>query len=66
MPIKMLTDLLDVLGLLLLAAGAAAAVFPLIGWAALVVAGAVVLAGSQLAERVHVARRPPRRGGERS
>lgn len=46
------TSLLDVLGLVLLAAGAAAAVAPLIGWAALLVAGVVVLAGSYLAARV--------------
>ena len=42
----LITTLLDVLGLLLLAAGAAAAVFPWLGWAALAVAGVVLLAGS--------------------
>ncbi|MFB7473990.1 hypothetical protein [Kitasatospora sp. NPDC056184] len=45
------TTLLDVLGLLLLAAGAAAAAWLLVGWACLAVAGAVVLAGSWLAAR---------------
>ena len=45
------TTLLDVLGLLLLAFGAAAALFPVAGWAAAGVAGVVVLAGSWLAAR---------------
>ncbi|MFC6017223.1 hypothetical protein ACFP2T_13525 [Plantactinospora solaniradicis] len=45
----LVTTILDVLGLLLLAAGLAAAAYLLIGWACLVVAGAVVLGGSQLA-----------------
>ncbi|MCX4752901.1 hypothetical protein [Kitasatospora purpeofusca] len=45
------TTLLDVLGLLLLAAGAAAAAWLLIGWTCLAVAGAVVLAGSWLVDR---------------
>jgi hypothetical protein len=44
-----ITDVLDVLGLLLLAAGLAAAMFPLIGWACLALAGVVILAGSLLA-----------------
>lgn len=43
------TTLLDALGLLLLAAGATALLFPLIGWGALVAAGLVVLAGSAFA-----------------
>lgn len=42
----LLTSLLDALGLLLVAAGACAALFPLIGWASLAGAGVVVLAGS--------------------
>lgn len=48
------TTLLDVLGLLLVAAGAAAAaaMWLHLGWASLVVAGAVVLAGSRHASRV--------------
>jgi formate hydrogenlyase subunit 3/multisubunit Na+/H+ antiporter MnhD subunit len=45
------TTLLDVLGLLLLALGAGAALFPLIGWAAAAASGAVVLGGSWLAAR---------------
>lgn len=45
------TTILDVIGLLLLAAGFAAAVFPLVGWVALGVAGGVVLIGSWLADR---------------
>lgn len=47
----LVTTLLDVLGLLLLALGVGAALFPLIGWAAAGAAGAVVLAGSWLAAR---------------
>lgn len=46
------TTCLDVLGLLLLAAGAAAVLFPLIGWGCLAAAGAVILLGSQLATGV--------------
>lgn len=42
----LITTLLDTLGLLLLAAGLAAAVWPLIGAAALIIAGLVVLTGS--------------------
>jgi formate hydrogenlyase subunit 3/multisubunit Na+/H+ antiporter MnhD subunit len=45
------TTLLDVLGLLLLALGVGAALFPAIGWAAAAASGVVVLAGSQLAAR---------------
>jgi hypothetical protein len=44
----LLTTALDVLGLLLLAAGIAALVYPFVGWAALAVAGVVVLSGSAL------------------
>lgn len=45
----LLTSLLDVLGLLLVAAGVAFGLLPLIGWWCLAVAGALVLGGSQLA-----------------
>lgn len=45
------TTLLDVLGLLLVAAGASAALWTLVGPAALALAGAVVLLGSALAAR---------------
>jgi hypothetical protein len=50
------TDLLDLLALLLLAAGLAAAAHLLIGWACLAVAALVVGAGSQVAHRLG---RPP-------
>jgi hypothetical protein len=50
---ELFTTALDALGLLLLAAGAGAAIFPLIGWAALAVTGLVVLGGSALAARQH-------------
>ncbi|MEV8395926.1 MULTISPECIES: hypothetical protein [unclassified Streptomyces] len=46
-----MTTWLDVLGLVLVAAGAGAAAWPLIGWAGLAVAGVVVLAGSAFAAR---------------
>lgn len=49
---ELLTTLLDIAGLALLAAGAAAAVWPWIGAAGLAVAGVVVLAGSWLATRL--------------
>jgi hypothetical protein len=48
---EVVTTLLDVLGLLLVAAGVAASVAPFLGWACLAVAGVVVLAGSLLAAR---------------
>lgn len=48
---EIVTTALDVLGLLLVAAGLAAAAMPLIGWACLLVAGAVVLAGSTWSHR---------------
>lgn len=57
---ELVTSLLDVLGVLLLAAGAAAAVYPLIGWACLMLAGVMVIAASQLAvelQRRRVVRR---------
>lgn len=46
------TTLLDLLGLLLIAAGVAAGAWLVIGPAALAVAGAVVLAGSWLTDRL--------------
>lgn len=46
---EVLTSLLDVLGLLLIAAGVAAWLSQWIGWAALSVAGVVVLGGSTVA-----------------
>jgi hypothetical protein len=49
---ELVTTLLDVAGLGLVAAGAAAAVWPWIGAAGLGVGGVVVLAGSWLAARV--------------
>ncbi|SEG44777.1 hypothetical protein SAMN04489712_105270 [Thermomonospora echinospora] len=48
---ELVTTLLDAVGLGLVAAGAAAAVFPLVGWAGLALAGGVVLAGSWWAAR---------------
>ncbi|MEU1736472.1 hypothetical protein [Streptosporangium sp. NPDC020145] len=48
---ELVTTLLDVLGLLLVAAGAGAALLPWIGWGALTASGAVVLAGSWWAAR---------------
>lgn len=44
-----LTDALDVLGLLLIAAGVTGAAWTYIDWAGLVAGGAVVLTGSWLA-----------------
>jgi len=55
------TDLLDALGLLLLAAGATAAAWQRLGPAALAVGGVVVLGGSWLADRLA---RPPAAGDE--
>ncbi|MFC9247757.1 hypothetical protein ACFT7S_28225 [Streptomyces sp. NPDC057136] len=46
-----MTTWLDVLGLVLIGAGAAAGIYPLIGWAGLAVAGAIILGGSSLAAR---------------
>jgi Na+/phosphate symporter len=46
---EIVTTVLDTLAVLLLAGGAAALVFPALGWGCLLVAGAVVLAGSQIA-----------------
>lgn len=56
------TDLLDVLGLLLVAAGVTAAAYRFIGWAALGAGGVVVLAGSWVASRPT---RPRQRKGDR-
>lgn len=47
----LVTTLLDVLGLLLLATGAGAAAYPLIGWSAMAASGGVVLVGSWWAAR---------------
>ncbi len=46
-----ITTLLDALGLLLVAAGAGAGAYELIGWPAAALSGAVVLGGSWLAAR---------------
>lgn len=46
-----LTDLLDVLAVLLIAAGFAAYVFPFVGWACLVLAGGIILLCSFLAAK---------------
>lgn len=55
----LVTDLLDLVALLLVAAGLAAAAYLLIGWACLAVAGLVVGAGSQVAHRLGRAPTPP-------
>lgn len=47
---EFLTDLLDVLAVLLIAAGLAALAYRWVGWACLAVAGVVVLVGSLLAD----------------
>lgn len=49
---EVVTTALDVVGLLLLAAGVGAALFPWAGWACAAASGLVVLAGSQLSARV--------------
>jgi hypothetical protein len=46
-----MTSLLDVLALLLIAAGVGAALFPVVGWACLAAGGVVLLVGSQVAAR---------------
>lgn len=58
---ELVTDLLDVLGLLLLAAGVGALAYRFVGWPALAVAGVVVLAGSAFADWQT---RPPKPGGQ--
>lgn len=50
--LSVVTTLLDVLGLLLVSAGAAAALWPLIGAASLLLAGLVITGGSALASHV--------------
>ncbi|MFS0697800.1 hypothetical protein [Streptomyces nitrosporeus] len=61
---EQMTTWLDMLGLVLIAAGAAAGLHPLIGWASLAAGGAVVLAGSAYAARQATAVRRSG-GGER-
>lgn len=59
------TTALDVLGILLVAAGLTALLLPVIGWVALAVGGLVVLAASQLASRLATpAAADQRRAGE--
>ena len=48
---ELMTTWLDVLGLVLIAAGAAAGLYPVIGWAGLAAAGLIILGGSMLAAR---------------
>ncbi|WP_405549700.1 hypothetical protein [Streptomyces microflavus] len=60
---EQMTTWLDMLGLVLIAAGAAAGLHPLIGWASLAVAGAIVLAGSAYAVRQTAAARKSESGG---
>lgn len=48
---EVLTTALDTLGLLLIAVGVGAWTYQWIGWAALIVAGVIVLAGSAVASR---------------
>lgn len=55
--LKLITTLLDLLAVLLIAAGVGAGVFPWVGWWALAVSGAVLLGASQLV--VFVAAKPP-------
>lgn len=50
--LAVVTTLLDVLGLLLFAAGASAALWPLIGAASLLLAGVVITGGSALASHI--------------
>lgn len=57
---ELITSLLDALGLLLFAAGIAAAVHPWIGWASLAVAGVVILGGSFLSSSLT----SPRKGSQ--
>lgn len=54
-----LHDLLELLGLLLLAAGATAALLPLIGWSALAVGGVVLIGGSLLSQYLQTRQAPP-------
>lgn len=59
---ELVTTLLDVAGLLLIAAGVGFAAAHALGWSALAVSGIVVLGGSQLAVWLpeHLARRDRR------
>lgn len=57
--IKLLTTLLDLAALLLVAVGAAAATYSLIGWSCVGVAGVVLFGGARAADYLN---RPRRRG----
>lgn len=57
---------LEALGLLLVAAGAVAALLPLIGWAALACGGIVVLGGARFADGAKLPRLPRLRAGHRA
>jgi len=59
---EVLTSVLDALGLLLVAAGLAAAAFPWMDWAALTVAGVVILVGSGVASWQSRPSRQPKAG----
>lgn len=50
---ELITDLLDALAVLLAAGGTAGAVFPVMGWWSLVLAGIIIVACTSLAERAH-------------
>lgn len=54
---EQMTTWLDFLGLVLIAAGTAAGLHPLIGWVSVAAAGAVVLIGSAYASRQTAAKR---------
>lgn len=53
------TSALDILGLLLFAAGVAAGVFPWLGWASLAVGGVVVVIGSAIIDAIGARRETP-------
>lgn len=55
---EQLTTWLDVLGLVLIAAGMAAGLYPVFGWASLAAAGGFIIGASALASR------PPRKRGD--
>lgn len=61
---QLVTTALDVIGLLVLAAGIVALLLPWIGWSALAAGGLVVLAGSQLAARLATPTPKRQQGGE--
>lgn len=48
---EMITTLLDFMALLLVAVGAAAALWPVVGWASTAAAGAVLFGGARVIER---------------